>query len=137
MTAHLPLIFPSRAGCASPVECHRRLGFTLITLSLMGRSGLDGQPRQEYLKCVMRVSSEEAGDPCSSSLSFKVLSLEAACSCPRLFAAGGVRRGRRASKPCVFEQQVVSSELPVTSCALHARRLLKREVTKFPSIHLF
>lgn len=86
----------------SPAECHRRLNVTLITLSLMGMSGLDGQPRLEYLKCLICVSSEEAGDPCSSSLSFRVLSLEAACSCPRLLTAGGVHAGRRGAKPSVW-----------------------------------
>lgn len=101
------------AGCDSPVECHRRLNFTLITLSLMGMSGLDGQPRREYLKCLICVSSEKAGDPCSSSLSFKVLSLEVACSCPRLFTAGSVHTGRRGTKPSLFEQQVV-----IQSCCL-------------------
>lgn len=54
--------------------------------------------------CLQR---EEAGDPCSSSLSFRVLSREAACSCPRLFTAGGIHTGRRGTKPSVFEQQVV------------------------------
>lgn len=103
----------SHVGCDSTVECHRRLNFTLITLSLMGMSGLDGQPRLEYLKCLICVSSEKAGDPCSSSLSFRVLSLEAACSCPRLFTAGGIHTGRRGTKPSVFEQQVV-----IQSCCL-------------------
>lgn len=60
--------------------------------------------------CLQR---EKAGDPCSSSLSFKVLSLEAACSCPRLFTAGGMHTGRRGTKPSLFEQQVV-----IQSCCL-------------------
>lgn len=103
----------SYVWCDSPVECHRCLNFTLITLSLMGTSSLDRQPRLEYLKCLICVSSEKAGDPCSSSLSFRVLSLEAACSCPRLFTAGGIHTGRRGAKPSVFEQQVV-----IQSCCL-------------------
>lgn len=104
---------PPYVGCYSPVECHRWLNFTLITLSQMGMSGLDGQPRLEFLKWLICFSSEKAGDPCSSSLSFKVLSLEAACSCPRLFTAGGIHTGRRGTKPSVFEQQLV-----IQSCCL-------------------
>lgn len=94
-------------GCDARVECHHHLNFTLITLSLIGTSCLDGQPRREYLKCLMCVSSEKPGDLCSGSLSFKVLSLEAACSCSHLFAAGGIHAGRRGPKPSMFEQQVV------------------------------
>lgn len=103
----------SYVGCDFPLECHGCLNSKLITLSLMGMSSLDRQPRLEYLKCLICVSSEKAGDPCSSSLSFRVLSLEAACSCPRLFTAGGTHTGRRGAKPSVFEQQVV-----IQSCCL-------------------
>lgn len=112
--------FSSYVGCDSPIECHRRLNFTLITLSLMDVSGLDGQPRLEYLKRLICVSSEKAGDPCSSSLSFKVLSLEAARSCPRLFAAWGIHTGRRGTKSSVFEQQVVIQ----CCCLLHVHTAL-------------
>lgn len=68
------------------------------------KRGLDGEPRLEYLKCLICVSSKKAGDPCTSSLSFRVPSLEAACSCPRLFTAGGIHRGKEGKKPKVFEQ---------------------------------
>lgn len=100
-------------GCESSVGCRRWLNFTLITLSQMGMSGLDRQPRQEYLKCLICFFGEKAGDPCSSSLSFKVQSLEAACSCPRLFTAGAIHTGRGGTKPSVFEQQVI-----IQSCCL-------------------
>lgn len=115
-------------GCDAPVECHHRLNFTLITLSLIGMSGLDGQPRLEYLKCLMCVSSEKAGDPCSGSLSFKVLSLEAACSCPHLFTAGGIHAARRGTKLSMFEQQVVIQSYCLLNVPLQHYAQLEFEV---------
>lgn len=73
----------------------------------MGMGGIDGQARLVYLKCLICVSSKSAGDPCSSSLSFSVPSLEAAGSCLCLFTAGGIHTERRGTKPSVFEQQVL------------------------------
>lgn len=114
MTMHIALIPPTpHVGCYSPLQCHHWLSFTLITLSLMGMSDLDGQPRPEYLKCLMCFSSKKAGDPCSCSLSFTLLSLLAACSCPRLFTVGNIHKGRRGTKQSVFEQQVA-----IQSCCL-------------------
>lgn len=51
--------FPLMSDVTLQFECHRRWNFTLITLSLMGMSGLDGQPRRGYLKCLICVSSEK------------------------------------------------------------------------------
>lgn len=76
------------------VECHWRLHFTLITVSLIGMKGLEGQPSREYLKSLICASSEKAGDPCSSFLSFTVLCLEPTCSCPCLFTAESIHTGK-------------------------------------------
>lgn len=84
LTVRLPLI---HVRCSCAIECHPQMNITLIPVSQMSMS--DGQPRLEYLKCLMCFSSEKAGDPCSSSLSFRVVCLAAVCSSPHLFTAGG------------------------------------------------
>lgn len=70
--------------------CQDQMNISLITASQTGPGVADGQPRLEHLKCLICFSGEKPGDPCSSSLSFRVVRLEAVCSSPRLFTAGGI-----------------------------------------------
>lgn len=67
------------------------MNISLITVSQTDPGAADGQPRLEHLKRLICFSAETPGDPCSSSLSFRVVRVEAVCSSPRLFTAGGSR----------------------------------------------
>ena len=102
MTVYLPLI---------PPHIHHIHGFcwmslpsrvALLVACHTNHFGLDGQTSLEHLERLICFSSVEAGDPCSSSLSFKMLHLEAACSCPRVYRWRHLHREERRKAECVW-----------------------------------
>lgn len=101
---NLSLVWPASAvtctsnGCCVE-ECQDQMNISLITASQMGPSVADRQPRWEHLKCLICFSGEKPGDLCSRSLSFRMARLEAVCSSPRLFAAGGCLQRGDAQRP--------------------------------------